>query len=83
MACKPDEAIAQVLAIKRYDVEPYLVLATRKGLVKKTPLAEYDSSRAGGLIAISLREGEEVVSDSLVNEKGEVLLVSRKGMAKQ
>ena len=81
MAFKPDETIAQVLSIKRYDVEPYLVLATRKGLVKKTPLSEYDSARAGGLIAISLREGDEVVSASLVNEKDEILLVSRKGMA--
>lgn len=81
MAFKPDEVIAQVLSIKRYDVEPYLVLATRNGLVKKTPLTEYDSSRAGGLIAISLREGDEVVSASLVNENDEILLVSRKGMA--
>ena len=81
MAFKPEEEIAQVLSIKRYDVEPYLVLATRKGLVKKTPLSEYDSARSGGLIAISLREGDEVVSASLVNEKDEILLVSRKGMA--
>ncbi len=81
MAFKPDEGIAQVLSIKRYNVEPYLVIATKNGLVKKSPLIEYDSSRAGGLIAISLRNGDEVVSASLVNEKDELLLVSRKGMA--
>jgi DNA gyrase subunit A len=81
MAFKPDEQIAQVLSIKNYEVEPYLVLATRNGLVKKTPLKEYDSPRAGGLIAISLRNGDEVVSASLVKGEDELLLVSRKGMS--
>jgi len=81
MAFKPDETIAQVLSIKNYEVEPYLVLATKNGLVKKTPLSEYDSPRAGGLIAITLREGDEVVSATLVHEEDELLLVSKKGMS--
>lgn len=81
MAFKPNEQIAQVLSIKNYDVEPYLVLATRNGLVKKTSLNEYDSPRAGGLIAISLRSGDEVVSASLVSGDDELLLVSKKGMS--
>lgn len=81
MAFKPDEQIAQVLSIKNYEVEPYLVLATRNGLVKKTALNEYDSPRAGGLIAISLRSGDEVVSASLVSGSDELLLVSKKGMS--
>ena len=81
MAFKPDEQIAQVLSIKDYEVEPYLVLATKKGLVKKSSLMEYDSPRAGGLIAISLRNGDEVVSASLVSGSDELLLVSRKGMS--
>ena len=81
MAFKPDEQIAQVLSIKNYEVEPYLVLSTRNGLVKKTSLREYDSPRAGGLIAISLRNGDEVVSASLVKGDDELLLVSRKGMS--
>ena len=81
MAFKPDEQIAQVLSIKNYEVEPYLVLSTRNGLVKKTSLKEYDSPRAGGLIAISLRSGDEVVSASLVKGQDELLLVSRKGMS--
>lgn len=81
MAFKPDEQIAQVLSIKNYEVEPYLVLATKKGLVKKSALVEYDSPRAGGLIAISLRSGDEVVSASLVSGSDELLLVSRKGMS--
>ncbi len=81
MAFKSDEQIAQVLSIKNYDVEPYLVLATKKGLVKKSALVEYDSPRAGGLIAISLRSEDEVVSASLVSGSDELLLVSKKGMS--
>lgn len=81
MAFKQDEQIAQVLSVKDYGVEPYLVLATRNGLIKKSALSEYDSPRAGGLIAISLRADDEVVSAALVNGKDELLLVSKKGMA--
>jgi DNA gyrase subunit A len=81
MAFKPDEQIAQVLSLKDYAAAPYLVLATKSGLVKKTPLVEYDSPRTGGLIAISLKGSDEVVSASLVNKDDELLLVSRKGMS--
>ena len=81
LAFKPDEQIAQVLSFKDYSVSPYLVLATKTGLVKKTPLAEYDSPRTGGLIAISLKPGDEVVSAALVNDGDELLLVSRKAMS--
>ena len=81
MAFKPDEQIAQVLSFKDYSVSPYLVLATKTGLAKKTPLVEYDSPRTGGLIAISLKPGDEVVSAALVNDGDELLLVSRKAMS--
>jgi len=81
MAFKPDETIAQVLSFKDYNISPYLVLATKSGLVKKTPLTEYDSPRNGGLIAISLKPGDEVVSAALVNKGDEVLLVSKKAMS--
>ena len=81
MAFKPDELIAQVLSFKDYHAAPFLVLATRNGLVKKTPLAEYDSPRTGGLIAISLKPGDEVVSASLVRNGDELLLVSKKAMS--
>ncbi|MFM8620995.1 MAG: DNA gyrase subunit A [Candidatus Nanopelagicaceae bacterium] len=81
MAFKPDEQIASVLSIKDYHTAPYLVLATKTGLVKKSPLTEYDSSRTGGLIAISLRDGDEVVGATLATDKDELLLVSRKGMS--
>ncbi|MFM1758318.1 MAG: hypothetical protein RL193_895 [Actinomycetota bacterium] len=81
MAFKPDEQIAAVLSIKDYGTAPYLVLSTKSGLVKKSPLTEYDSPRTGGLIAISLRDGDEVVGATLATDKDELLLVSRKGMS--
>ena len=81
MAFKPDEEIAAVLSIADYHTAPYLVLATKSGLVKKSPLIEYDSPRTGGLIAISLRENDEVVGATLATDKDELLLVSRKGMS--
>ncbi len=81
MAFKPEEQIAQVLSFKDYNAAPFLVLATKGGLVKKTPLTEYDSPRTGGLIAISLKPGDEVVSASLVRNDDELLLVSKKGMS--
>jgi DNA gyrase subunit A len=81
LAFKPDETIAQVIAISDYNSHPFLAIATRGGIVKKSPLIEYDSPRAGGLIAINLKEGDELVSASLVSAKDEILLVSRNGMS--
>jgi DNA gyrase subunit A len=81
LALQPGEEIAQILDIRDYTAATYLVLATRGGLVKKTALSEYDTNRTGGIIAINVREGDEVVSAMLVEETSEVLLVSRKGMS--
>jgi DNA gyrase subunit A len=81
LAFKPDETIAQVIAVSNYESRPFLVIATRGGIVKKSPLVEYDSPRSGGLIAINLKEGDEVVSAALVSEKDEILLVSKNGMS--
>ena len=81
LALQPDEQIAQVLDIRDYSVATYLVLATRNGLVKKTALTEYDTNRTGGIIAINLREGDELVSALLVEDGTDVLLVSRHGMS--
>ena len=81
LAFQPDEEIAQVLTLRDYDAAPYLVLATRGGMVKKTKLSEYDSNRTGGVIAINLREDDEVISAQLVSEDDDLLLVSRKGMS--
>jgi DNA gyrase subunit A len=81
LAFQPDEQIAQVMDLQDYETAPFLLLATRDGLTKKTRLTEYDSNRAGGVIAINLREGDELVSARLVGDGGDVLLVSRKGMS--
>ncbi len=81
LAFQPDENIAQVLALKDYDVAPYLVLATQQGLVKKTALRDFDSNRTGGVIAINLREGDAVIAARLVSADDDLLLVSRKGQS--
>jgi DNA gyrase subunit A len=81
LAFSPDETIAGVLDIRNYEQAPYLVLATRNGLVKKTRLTEYDTNRSGGLIAINLREGDELISARLVEDNDDLILVSRKGMS--
>jgi DNA gyrase subunit A len=81
LALQPDEEIAQILDIRDYEVARYLALATRGGLVKKTLLSEYDTNRTGGIIAINLRDEDELVSAMLVEEDSDLLLVSRKGMS--
>ena len=81
LAFQPDEQIAQVLYLRDYEQAPYLVLATRNGMVKKTALTEYDSNRTGGVIAINLRDDDEVISAQLVNPEDDLLLVSRKGLS--
>ena len=81
LAFQPGEQIAQVLDIRDYEAAPYLVLATSNGLVKKTRLAEYDSPRSGGLIAINLRDGDELVGAGLASSTDDLLLVSRKGQS--
>ena len=81
LAFKPEENIAQILSIKDYLAAPHLVLATKAGLIKKSALIEYDSPRAGGLIAIALKGADEVVSAALVDAGDELLLVSKKAMS--
>jgi DNA gyrase subunit A len=81
LAFQPDEQIAQVLDLTDYQQAPYLVLATRNGMVKKTRLPEYDSNRSGGVIAINLREGDEVIAAILCGADDDLLLVSRKGQS--
>jgi len=86
LAFQPGEKIAQVLDIRDYEQAEHLVLATQRGLVKKTRLAEYDSNRSGGVIAINLREDEhglpdELIGARLVNSDQDLILVSRKGQS--
>ena len=81
LAFKPNETIASVISITDYTSLPYLVMATKSGIVKKSPLEEYDSPRTGGLIAITLKDKDEVVAASALTEKDELLLISKKGMS--
>ncbi len=81
LAFQPDETIAQVLAIPDYAAADYLVLATRRGLVKKTRLSEYDSNRQGGIIAINLSDDDELIAARLVADTDDLMLFSRKGMS--
>ncbi|MET3961929.1 DNA gyrase subunit A [Marmoricola sp. OAE513] len=82
LSFQPDENIAQVLAIRDYEQAPYLVLATRNGLVKKTRLGDYNSPRQAGVIAINFREDDdELIGAELVHDEDHILLVSRKGQA--
>jgi DNA gyrase subunit A len=78
----PDEDIAQVLAIRDYSAAPYLLLATKRGLVKKTALPVYDSPRQAGIIAVNFRdEDDELIGAELCAADDEVLLISRKGLS--
>lgn len=84
----PGETIQTVLSIPNYEVAKYLVLATRTGKVKKTALAEYDSPRQGGLIAVRLAADEEtgeptdeLIGAALCNAADDIILVSKQGMS--
>ena len=81
MAFQPGEQIAQVMELSTYQDAPYLVLATRSGLVKKSRLEDYDTNRTAGVIAINLREGDELVSAKLVDADDDIFLVSRNGQS--
>jgi DNA gyrase subunit A len=81
LAFQPDEQIAEVLALRDYGVAPYLVLATSSGLVKKSRLTDFDSPRSGGIIAINLREDDEVIAARLVSPDQDLLLVSKHAQA--
>jgi DNA gyrase subunit A len=81
LAFQPDEQIAEVIKISDYQVAPYLVLATKNGLVKKTKLEEFDSNRAGGIVAINLREDDELIGAALIDANDDLLLVSRQAQA--
>jgi DNA gyrase subunit A len=81
LAFQPDEQIAQVIHITDYEAAPYLVLATKSGLVKKSKLSDFDSNRSGGLIGINLREDDELVGAVLCSGEDDLLLVSAGGQS--
>ncbi|HXA12498.1 MAG TPA: DNA gyrase C-terminal beta-propeller domain-containing protein, partial [Mycobacterium sp.] len=81
LAFQPEERIAQVIQIQSYEDAPYLVLATRNGLVKKTALTDFDSNRSGGIVAVNLRDGDELVGAVLCSAEDDLLLVSANGQS--
>ncbi|MFW0783713.1 DNA gyrase subunit A [Gordonia sp. CPCC 206044] len=81
LAFQPEERIAQVIQLKTYEDAPYLVLATRNGLVKKSRLVDFDSNRSGGIAAINLRGEDELVGAQLCSADDDLLLVSQKGQS--
>lgn len=81
LAFQPEEEIATVLRLSDYTQVQYLVLATRNGMVKKTRLSDYDTNRTGGLIAINLKDDDEVIAATLADAENDLLMISRKGMS--
>ncbi|MFD4403766.1 DNA gyrase subunit A [Nocardia sp. NPDC058499] len=81
LAFQPDEKIAQVIRIKSYEDAAYLVLATEKGLVKKSRLVDFDSNRSGGIVAVNLRDNDELVGAVLCSAEDDLLLVSAQGQS--
>src|SRR5690606_26219858 len=76
-----DEKVSAVIPIAEYREGLYLVMATRNGLVKKTRLSEYDNIRKGGLLAVSLRENDELIDVRLTDGEKDIILVTREGMS--
>ncbi len=81
LAFQPDERIAQVIQIVDYQVMPYLVLATKGGLIKKSRLSDFDSNRTGGIVAVNLRDDDELIGAVLCSADDDLLLVSAGGQS--
>ncbi len=75
----PEEKITAMIPVKEYKQGKYLFMATRKGIVKKTPLLDYANVRKTGLAAISLREDDELIEVKLTNNKKDIFLVTKYG----
>ncbi len=78
---KPGENVAAIIAVKDYGDRRYLIMATKKGMIKKTSIKAYDTSRKDGIIAITIREGDELIGVEESNGNDEIILVSRNGQA--
>ena len=77
----PGEMVAAIIAVKDYGEDQYLIMATKKGMIKKTPIEAYDTSRKDGIIAITIKEGDELIGVEKSNGNDEVIMVSRNGQA--
>ena len=76
----PGEKIAAIIPLKSFEDAEYLIMNTKKGLVKKTPLNEYNTDRKTGLIAITLKDEDELIDVRLSNGKNNIVLVTKKGL---
>jgi len=77
----PNETIAATIPVSRECSSKYLILATKKGIVKKTQLCQFENTRKSGLIAISIREDDELIKVKLTDESQDVILVTSQGMS--
>ncbi len=77
---QPDEKITAMIPIKEYVHGDYLVMATKKGLVKKTPIEEYSNVRKTGLAAITLREDDELIEVKITNNDFDVFMITKQGL---
>jgi DNA gyrase subunit A len=77
----PDERLAAILAVREFVAGKYIIMATRKGLIKKTPLMAYSRPRAGGIIALSIDEDDELIAARVTDGSQDILLGARKGKA--
>ncbi len=78
---RPEDAVAAVIDTRDYETNRYLLIATKRGMIKKTLFQEYDSSRKEGIIALNLKDGDEVVRVQPSSGDNDVLLISKKGKA--
>ncbi len=81
LSLRPEEKISSVIPVRHFEPDRYLLMATRRGIVKKTPLEDYSRPRAGGIIGISVDEGDALIDVALVRAGNEVVLSTRHGMA--
>jgi DNA gyrase subunit A len=81
LSLKPEEKITSVIPVRHFEEGLHLIMATRRGLVKKTALKEYSRPRSGGLIGINLDDGDTLIDVALTKSGDEVLLCTRQGMA--
>ncbi|MBC3900511.1 DNA gyrase subunit A [Acetobacterium malicum] len=75
------EQIATMIPVKEFTADKYLIMATKQGIIKKTDLTEYDTSRKNGIIAINLREGDELINVRLVEQDEEIVMGTQCGYA--
>jgi DNA gyrase subunit A len=78
---KPGERVAAIIATKEYSKDEYLIMATKRGMIKKTSIVNYDTSREGGIAAITLRKGDELINVEKTNGNDEITMISRNGQA--